>query len=320
MKRVNSVKVNGKVNGLKILLPIFAFFALLMLLIVCATPAFANKQAPPDKNVEDNNCNCHTTDRSSDVTVEIIGPGKLVAGNNATYTVNIYYTGDKEIYKNNTKYGFSAELDGRDLREAGLSKTGEDNKQKYLTHDDYFGGVSPNRTFQLEVWAADKPQTMKLNVVGFVANSDDKDTGDIWNRKTKVIEVVPKNTIYINVTVRNSGEVPAQNFTVSLYIDDKFITSETINEIPPKGKYNVTFEWDASEATPGEHKAKIEIDEGNTVPELREGSENTIYKTIYVKGYDTPDKRTEKVYMFLAILCGMIAGTVAIVQVKNRLS
>ncbi len=301
----------------RVFLPILA---LAIVFALCAVPALANKQAPPDKNMEDNNCNCHTTSRSSDVTVEVLGPGKLVAGENATYTVNIYYTGNNEQYKNDTKYGFSAELDGRDLREAGLSKTPDDNKQKYLSHDDYFGGVSPNRTFQMEVWAADTPQTMKLNVVGMVTDNSGTNEGDIWNRKTKVIEVVPKNTIYINVTVRNKGEVSAQNFSVALYIDDRLIANETIDEIGPKGKYNVTFEWDASDATAGEHHARIEIDSTDSVPELREGNDNVIYKTIYVKGYDTPDKRTEKGYMFVGIIAAMVAGTVAIVQVKNRLS
>jgi len=103
-------------------------------------------------------------------------------------------------------------------------------------------------------------------------------------------DAVVGDVVTIQVNIKNSGDIPAENVDVQLLIDGvekKVTTLRTIKNISGDEK-TVIFSWVAES---GEHEVKVVIDPENTVIESRDqfqhggqGDNNVIKRTINVEG------------------------------------
>ncbi|SDD76237.1 Serine protease, subtilase family, partial [Algoriphagus faecimaris] len=72
----------------------------------------------------------------------------------------------------------------------------------------------------------------------------------------------------ITGTIRNTSDFPAENFKVSLYVDEDFIDSTTVSFLEAQSTTEVDFDY--SFTTPGYHEVKVVLDETEALDEKNE--------------------------------------------------
>lgn len=93
-----------------------------------------------------------------------------------------------------------------------------------------------------------------------------------------IISIVPSatviivgTTIQIGVTAKNEGTA-YENFTVTLYYDSNIIGTQTITDLTPGATTLLTFNWDTTGVTPGDHTITAIA---STVPGETDTADNT---------------------------------------------
>jgi len=240
----------------------------LIIILLCAIiaqippPTDANSMGPPEINIENENCYCHTnsvTGKEPDPAVIVIidpaSPDKMVTGG----TINVGVTIQYDDAHNDTTYGFSVDLDSAD-------------------------GINITLT------APGKPQTLRFTVVGIAIDADGTEKGDHWNRVTKEFEIHKIREVDINATVTNKGDLEAKAFNVSFLVDGDLIGIVHVDAIPAGGEQNISYVWDATFYDPGEYDVEVIVDSNETTLELNEGN-NKLVKTVVLEPLEKKDER-----------------------------
>ncbi|MEW5759580.1 MAG: CARDB domain-containing protein [Candidatus Thermoplasmatota archaeon] len=239
--------------------------------------------------------------KNKSLEIVIDGPDGLEFGENATYRIVLEYPNAKY-------YGFKAELEGKKIKDASIDSEVGIVENKTLYHREPL----KENTFNISLKAPNNNCTMYLNLIGF-ATETEKLTGEIWNSIKKKIIVKERKEVVINATIRNTGEVKANDVLVYFYVDGEFIGSQTLTSIEPKSISNASIVWRATFAKPGTHKVKIVIDPDNNITELNE-KDNIIYKTIKLKG----EKEEISIWVYIAILTVLVACILIIIFIRKR--
>jgi subtilase family serine protease len=152
--------------------------------------------------------------------------------------------------------------------------TASENKT-HLTHNE----VLDSNNLQVTLTAPTKAQTLKVTIIANAVDNDGTDSGDHWNYVTKEITILKLREIYINASVRNSGDMDSSPVNVTLFVDDQFVDQQSIASIKAGGEQNVTFTWDATKYKAGDYKVEVVLDTNQTILELNEGN-NRLVKTV----------------------------------------
>lgn len=302
-----------------LVLAALATLAILACAIVAQVPppSDANSLGAPDRNIENENCYCHTnavsgkepSDRVA-VLIDPASPDRMVTNGNITILMTITYADATD----GTRYGFAVDLDspdGKSLEGAALSApygTPSENKTHLAQSEPI-----EERVFNVTLTAPSKAQDLKMVVMGIAVDRDGTEKGDHWNFQTKVIEVYKKREVAINATVLNTGDIEAKDINLTFSVGGDIIGVQHIPVIPPNGEYNVTHMWDATFFDAGEYKIVVELDSNRTNLELNEGN-NKLTKTIILEplggtGEEAGlDMQTIGYYLIAAIIILVIIG------------
>ena len=245
-------------------------------------PSDAYSLGAPDKNIESNNCFCHTNtltgkEKDSAVAIVPIGlPNEMGSGTMVQFNISLNYSKATK----DTRWGFAVDLDssgGKSLNGAALSSpvgTASENKT-HLTHNE----ILDSNNLQVTLTAPSKAQTLKVIITANAVDNDGTEKGDHWNYIIKEITILKLREVYINTSVRNRGDMDSTAVNVTLLIDGEFMDQQTIQSVKAGGEQNITFTWDATKYKAGEYKVEVLLDSNQTVLELNEGN-NKLVKTV----------------------------------------
>lgn len=264
----------------------------LLVIMICSIvaqmppPTDANSLGAPDRNIENENCYCHTNALSGkepsekvNILIDPASTDKMVTNGNATIKVTIQYA-DSE---GKTRYGYAVDLDSEDGKSLDGAALKEPNgtPSENQTHLAQSQAVEEN-VFNITLTAPKKPQSIRFTFVGNAVDRDGTEKGDHWNYVSKVIEVFKKRDVAINATVRNNGVVEAKEINLTLLVDGELVGMQHIPVVPPEAEENITFYWDATFYDAGEYKVEVVIDSNHTNLEFNEDN-NRLTKTIILE-------------------------------------
>ncbi len=131
-------------------------------------------------------------------------------------------------------------------------------------------GSSEERTF---IWETDNAQIGTHTLVASHNLNDDNDSNDSESTTITVEEpadisitdvsatpssVIQGESVEVDVTIENTGEQSAEDFSVTLedLTDDNTIETQSGNSLDPGDNTTLTFVWDTDEASSGEHNLR----------------------------------------------------------------
>ncbi len=160
--------------------------------------------------------------------------------------------------------------------------------------ENYTSQTSSTFTVTVQSPAKEGDFTITVNGTADIGNST------YWNKvEYKVKAVQP---YIVTATIYNSGEVDANNVSVSLFADGKFQYTTSVS-IPSGKSSTATLKWNPSGFSDGVHTLEIRIDPSSNL--TFEGGKAVLIKQVYV-GAMHEDKTG--IWIALAILFG--AGAV----------
>lgn len=267
--------------------------------------AISHRVDPPEKNIEEENCYCHGLKTEDIVETEIEGPDKIEVEDSKNYIVNLSFLNGK-------KWGFAADIDGKELDGAKLSCDVGTNEPENLTH---IWHMEPQNSSELNLslTAPTKPGKITLTVMINIINDDETQEGDTWFRITKKIDVKKKREIYLNATVFNRGDATVESIIVSFYVkigdEWKFIENHTIESIEPGESANASIIWHASLVDDGVYTIRAVIDSPNKHIEFKEGN-NVIEKRILITSKEEEKFPTWAIALIILTIVIIVVGII----------
>lgn len=212
--------------------------ALAVLLLVATLPAFPAPNTPG-------------------TAVSISGPDRLGASTEGSYNVKIQ--GPAQVL-----WGFWVNASGPGQADALLTSdegTPDSEKPYTMTQNAPLEQPEFNFTLTAPAVAGDLTLTVTAFAMEGEAAAGQTATGR-W-----VVEVKSKREVELNSTVRNSGEVTLVDlkvaFMVRLHGIWTYIVNETVSELGPGDRTNVTTIWDTTVLDSGEYTIRVVVDPDN---------------------------------------------------------
>lgn len=231
------------------------------------------------------------------VAVNLTGPEKLEVSATGGYNVKIFGPAD-------IKWGFWVNLSGPQRGGASLvSPEGTTDTSKSYVLLQSAPLAYPEFNFTLTAPAQAGPLLITVTVQAMEGTGAAGQTA--ISRLN--IDVKAKRDVMINGTVRNSGDVAAQNvlvaFMVKLNGEWTYIGNQTVTTIEPGKKENVSIVWNSSLLDNGEYAIRIVIDPEHSVFQYS-GSEGVTERTVVLRtpGEAAPKGIAPGAYVLLGVL------------------
>ena len=209
---------------------------------------------------------------STKIKTQINGPTSVITGGTYKYTVTIIGAPDAD------RWGCKV----------NVSEGGKAVPENYTSNT--------SSTFSVSIQSPVKEGEFTITVNG----TADIGNTTYWNKvEYKVKAVQP---YVVTATIYNSGEVDANNVSVSLFADGKFQYTATVS-VPSGKSSTATLKWNPTGFSDGVHTLEIRIDPSSNL--TFEGGKAVLIKQVYI-GPVHEDKTG--IWIALAILFG--AGAV----------
>ncbi len=185
---------------------------------------------------------------TTEIRTVVSGPTKVLAGESYDYTVTIIGAPDAK------QWGC----------EVTVSAGGSANPTNYS---------SDSNVIMIHITAPSTAASFTISVNG----TADIGNSTYWNKVDYQVKAVSANTVF--VPIYNAGAVNAKNVTVTLYIDDKYQYSTTVDVDAGKST-TATLKWNPLDFSDGVHTMKIIIDPKSNL--TFEGGKTVLIQDVYV--------------------------------------
>lgn len=168
--------------------------------------------------------------------------------------------------------------------------------------------IAGNLSAETKTFSVDITATSHAGEMMMVINISSP-SGTLWYMREFDITVV--EPIVISADIFNSGEVAIRNATVEFYIDDIFLSTDTLASLEPGASTTLSSYWVSDEIAGGWHTSKVVVDinnDGKIDPSI---GDIEINNKFYVEG--------SNVSATIYIMIGLIALMVGMMLINRQL-
>ncbi len=227
----------------------------------------------------------HASAETTEIRTTIQGPKEVLTGEEYDYTVTIQGAPDA------SKWSCKVTVSGTGSAEPANYTSTESNR------------------FTVHIRAPTSDGNFTITVNGTA------DIGDntYWNKVEYKVRALKANTV--KVTVYNSGSVDAKGVKISLYIDDKYQSSQTVDVNAGKSS-TVSLKWSPIQFSDGVHTMKVVIDPDSNLTFA--GGKTTLVEQIYI-GQPKPDHTANWIALGILVGAALVFYAYHYVRKKKRM-
>ena len=215
----------------------------------------------------------HSATDSQKIRTIVNGPTEVLTDTEYEYTIRIEGAPDAD------KWGYQINMTGGSATPAN-------------------GSSDTSSEFKVRIKAPTIEGDFTINVNG----TADIGNTTYWNKIEYKVHAFKPSTVKVNLY--NSGDVNANNVSVSLYIDGKF-QYKTTADVPSGQSKSIDLKWNPKAFGEGVHKMKIVLDDSNNLTFLDNG------KTVFVEDIYIGQIHEDKTTTWLALAILFSAGAFA---------